>query len=61
MLIANNMCPEHKKIKLLFVLSITEFSKEQNKLSTRTIYHNYYYYRTWIRIETTFKGTCSLV
>ena len=55
------MCPEHKKIKLLFVLSITEFSKEQNKLSTRTIYHNYYYYRTWIRIETTFKGTCSLV
>ena len=29
------------------ISSVTEFSKEQNKLSTSTVYHQHYCYRTF--------------
>ena len=48
----NNMCAEHENIsifliKLLCVSSVIEFSKEQNKLSPSTIYHNQYCFKTF--------------
>ena len=33
--------------KFVCVSSVTKFSKEQNKLSTSTVYHKHYYYRTF--------------
>ena len=44
------MCAEHENMQFfnqfLCVASVTEFSKEQNKLSTSTVYHKHYCYRT---------------
>ena len=34
--------------QFMFVSSMTEFSKEQNKLSTRAVYQKHYYYRTFL-------------
>ena len=34
--------------QLLFVSSVIEFSKEQNKLSTSTVYHKHYCHGTFL-------------
>ena len=42
------MCAEHENIQInLCVSSMTEFSKESNKLNARTVCHKHYCYRTF--------------
>ena len=50
LLIENKMYAKHEKFlnKLFCDSPVIEFSKEQNKLSISTVYHNCYCYRTFL-------------